>query len=211
MYAKYFKRVIDFTLALIALIVLSPLFIILTIAGAVAMGGNPFFVQERPGKDEKIFSLIKFRTMNNKRGEDGELLPDTVRLNKYGRFLRSTSCDELPSLVNVLMGDLSLIGPRPLAVQYLPFFTETERKRHSVRPGLTGLAQANGRNGLSWDKKFEYDIAYVENLTFAMDAKIFLKTIKVVLTRQNIGIRGEDGLIDFDVYRKRRWEDANVN
>ncbi len=216
MYANFFKRLIDCVLSVIALIVLSPIFLILIVSGAVAMRGNPFFVQPRPGmigKDgkEKIFNLIKFRTMSNKKDEEGNLLPDEVRLNKYGRILRSTSLDELPELINILLGQLSIVGPRPLAVKYLPFYSDNERKRHMVRPGLTGLAQANGRNGLNWEEKFAYDIEYVNNISFILDIKIIFKTIKTVLNREDIGVRGEDGLIDFDVYRERQWENTYVH
>ncbi len=201
MYKKYIKRPLDFILSLLAIIVLSPVLLLLTILTAIFMGGNPFFVQPRPGKDEKIFHLIKFRSMNNKKDKNGNLLPDNLRLNKYGRILRSTSLDELPELFNILLGDLSIIGPRPLVVQYLPFFNENERKRHTVRPGLTGLAQANGRNGLSWEEKFAYDVEYVDNISFLLDVKIILKTIKVVLKREDIGERGDETMVDFDVYR----------
>lgn len=216
MYAKFFKRLIDFTLSLIALIVLFPLLLVLTIVGAIAMKGNPFFVQPRPGKKgkdgkEKIFKLIKFRTMSNAKDKDGCLLPDEVRLNKYGRFLRSTSLDELPELLNIVVGDLAICGPRPLAVQYLPYFTDEERKRHSVRPGLTGLAQVNGRNGLNWEEKFGYDLEYVEKITFVNDVKIICKTIRTVLVRENIGVRGSETLMDFDIYRKQQMEDTNVH
>ena len=216
MYAKFFKRLIDFTLSLTALIVLFPLLLVLTIIGAIAMKGNPFFVQPRPGKKgkdgkEKIFKLIKFRTMSNAMDKDGCLLADEVRLNKYGRFLRSTSLDELPELLNIVVGDLAICGPRPLAVQYLPYFTDEERKRHSVRPGLTGLAQVNGRNGLNWEEKFGYDLEYVEKITFVNDVKIICKTIRTVLVRENIGVRGSETLMDFDVYRKQQMEDANVH
>jgi len=186
MYAKFFKRVIDFTLSLIALIVLSPILLILVIVTAIAMKGNPFFTQCRPGKDEKIFKLIKFRTMTNERDENGDLLPDDVRLNKFGKFLRSTSLDELPELLNILKGDMSIIGPRPLLVKYLPLYNEEQRRRHSVRPGLTGNAQANGRNALSWEDKFKLDIEYVDNLSFAFDVKIILDTVKAVLRRDGI-------------------------
>lgn len=216
MYAKFFKRALDLVLSLIALIVLSPVLLILTVVGAIAMKGNPFFVQPRPGKKgkdgkEKIFKLIKFRTMSNKRDEQGELLPDTVRLNKYGRFLRSTSLDELPSVINIALGQLSIIGPRPLAVKYLPFFTESERERHSVRPGLTGLAQVNGRNSLRWEERFEYDLAYVHDITLKSDIKILLKTIRTVLMREDIGVRGIDTLVDFDTYRMKQMEDLHVH
>lgn len=185
MYAKYFKRIIDFCLSLIGLIVLSPVLIVLIILGAIFMGGNPFFVQERPGKDEIIFKLIKFRTMDNRKDKDGNLLPDEVRLNKYGRFLRSTSLDELPELINIIKGDMAIVGPRPLLIEYLPWYTENERRRHIVRPGLTGLAQVNGRNNLEWSKRFETDVYYVDNLTLLMDIKIFFMTIKKVIHRDD--------------------------
>ena len=163
MYAKFFKRFIDFWLSLIALTVLSPVLIILTVVGAIAMRGNPFFVQPRPGKKgkdgkEKIFKLIKFRTMSNKKDENGNLLPDAERLNKYGKFLRSTSADELPSLINILKGDLAIVGPRPLLIEYLPWYTEQERHRHDVRPGLTGWAQIHGRNSVNWTERFALDV-----------------------------------------------------
>ena len=191
MYAKYFKRPLDFILSLMALIVLSPLLFILTVVGAIAMGGNPFFVQPRPGKKGKngkevIFNLIKFRTMSNKKDKNGNLLPDEERLNKYGRFLRSTSLDELPELINILRGELSIIGPRPLLVKYLPRYTEEQRHRHDVRPGLTGLAQANGRNLISWEEKFKMDLQYVNHITFFGDVKIILDTVMVVLKRDGI-------------------------
>ena len=186
MYAKFFKRAIDFILSLCALIVLSPLLVILTIVGAICMKGNPFFVQKRPGKNERIISLLKFRTMTNEKDKDGKLLPDEIRLVSYGKFLRSTSLDELPSLINILIGDLSIIGPRPLLVEYLPWYTETEKHRHDVRPGLTGWAQVNGRNTVNWDRRFELDVEYVNNISFRFDLKIFLMTIQKVLKRSDI-------------------------
>lgn len=191
MYATYFKRPLDFLLSLLAIIVLSPVLLILTVLGAVAMGGNPFFVQPRPGKkdkngQEKIFKLIKFRTMSNKKDKDGNLLPDEVRLNKYGRILRSTSLDELPELFNILKGDMSIVGPRPLLVKYLPLYSEEQRHRHDVRPGLTGLAQVNGRNLVSWEAKFRMDVAYVNDITFLRDLNIILKTVLSVLSREGI-------------------------
>lgn len=188
MYAKCFKRLIDFVLSFCAMIVLSPILLILTVTGAVAMGGNPFFTQQRPGKDEKIFRLIKFRTMNNKKDKDGNLLPDEKRLTGYGKWLRSTSLDELPELFNILIGDMSLVGPRPLLPQYLPYYTETEKHRHDVRPGLTGLAQVNGRNYVNWDQRLAYDVKYVENLTFAKDIQIILDTIKVVFVKDGVSV-----------------------
>ncbi len=217
MYAKFFKRAIDLILSFIALVGLSPILLILMIVGAIAMGGNPFFTQMRPGKisektgKEKIFKLVKFRTMSNKKDPDGNLLPDEVRLNKYGKLLRSTSLDELPELWNILKGDMSIVGPRPLAVQYLPFYTETERVRHFVRPGLTGLAQVSGRNSLKWEDKFEYDVEYVRNLTLKNDIKIILKTIQTVFKREDIGVRGTETLVDFDTYRKKQMEEENVH
>ena len=186
MYAKFFKRVLDIFLSLFALICLSPLLIVLTVAGAFAMKGNPFFTQQRPGLHEKIFKLIKFRTMDNRRDKEGNLLPDSVRLNKYGRILRATSLDELPSLVNMLIGDMSVVGPRPLLVEYLPWYTEREKHRHDVRPGLTGWAQVNGRNNLDWDHRFEADVYYVEHMSLMLDAKIILMTVKKVLGHDDI-------------------------
>lgn len=186
MYAKFFKRVLDIFLSLFALICLLPLLIVLTVAGAFAMKGNPFFTQQRPGLHEKIFKLIKFRTMDNRRDKEGNLLPDSVRLNKYGRILRATSLDELPSLVNMLIGDMSVVGPRPLLVEYLPWYTEREKHRHDVRPGLTGWAQVNGRNNLDWDHRFEADVYYVEHMSLMLDAKIILMTVKKVLGHDDI-------------------------
>lgn len=186
MYANYMKRIIDFCLSLIGLVVLSPVLIVLTILGAVIMKGNPFFTQKRPGKDEKIFNLIKFRTMDNRKDIDGKLLPDDVRLNKYGKFLRNTSLDEIPELLNILKGDMAIIGPRPLLIEYLPYYTEDEHHRHDVRPGLTGWAQVNGRNSVDWDTRFQLDLYYIRNLRFKMDLKILLMTIKKVLYRSDI-------------------------
>lgn len=186
MYAKCFKRVIDFFLSLIALVVLSPVLIILCGLGAVFMRGNPFFTQLRPGKDEKIFKLIKFRTMDNRKDKDGNLLPDEVRLNKYGKFLRSTSLDELPELTNILKGDMSIVGPRPLLVRYLPRYNEEQKHRHDVRPGLTGYAQAHGRNAVSWEDKFAMDVWYTRNISFMTDVKIIVDTVKAVLKRDGI-------------------------
>lgn len=192
MYARFFKRAIDFLLSLIALLLLSPVLLILAIVGAVAMKGNPFFTQQRPGKinkktgREKIFKLIKFRTMSNAKDKDGNLLPDEVRLNKYGRFLRSTSLDELPELLNILIGDMSIVGPRPLLVRDMVFMSSDHRRRHSVRQGLTGLAQINGRNNVLWEQKFEYDLQYIDNgITFIGDMKIMFQTVAKVLKRSD--------------------------
>jgi len=197
MYAKYFKRVIDFALSLCALIVLSPVLLVLTVLGAIKMKGNPFFTQLRPGKDEKIFKLIKFRTMTCETDENGNLLPDEVRLTKYGKLLRATSLDELPELFNILTGDMSIVGPRPLLVQYLPLYNEEQRRRHSVRPGLTGLAQVSGRNSISWTERFRYDVTYVDNITFWGDIKILFMTVKKVLIRDGISSATSETMEDF--------------
>lgn len=186
MYAKCFKRIIDFTLSLLGLIILSPILLVLIVLGTLFMRGNPFFTQERPGKDEKIFKLIKFRTMDNRKDKDGNLLPDEIRLNKYGRFLRASSLDELPELVNILKGDMSIIGPRPLLVAYLPRYNEFQHHRHDVRPGLTGYAQAHGRNAVSWEDKFAMDVWYTQHITFIEDVRIIFETINTVLKREGI-------------------------
>ena len=192
MYAKFFKRIMDFTLSLFALLFLSPILLVLAIIGAIAMKGNPFFTQLRPGRidkktgKEKIFKLVKFRTMSNAKDKEGNLLPDEVRLNKYGRFLRSTSLDELPELWNILIGDMSIVGPRPLLVKYIPLYSEEQRKRHNVRPGLTGYAQINGRNAISWEERFKLDVDYVNNITFVGDIKIILGTVLAVIRRDGI-------------------------
>lgn len=191
MYQHFFKRVLDFFCALAAICCLSPLLVVLTLVGAVKMHGNPFFTQPRPGKDEKIFKLIKFRTMTNQRDKDGKLLPDEVRLNSYGKFLRSTSLDELPELFNILKGDMSVIGPRPLLVEYLPRYNAEQKHRHDVRPGLSGLAQVNGRNAITWEDKFRYDVEYVNNVTFLGDVKIILTTLMKVLKRDGISQEGQ--------------------
>lgn len=181
MYKKYIKRCLDFLLSLCGIIVLSPVLIVLAVLVRAKLGSPILFKQERPGKDEKIFTLCKFRTMTDARDEKGELLPDAVRLTKFGKFLRATSLDELPELFNILKGDMSVIGPRPLLVSYLPYYTERERLRHSVRPGLTGLAQVSGRNFLDWDRRFQKDVEYVEHLTFGMDLKVLWMTVQTVL------------------------------
>lgn len=204
MYAKCFKRVIDFVLSLLAIIIFSPILLILIILGVVFMGGNPFFTQERPGKDEKIFRLIKFRTMDNRKDKDGKLLPDDIRLNKYGRFLRSTSLDELPELLNILKGDMSIIGPRPLMVRYLSYYTDEERKRHSVRPGLSGYAQVHGRNNVDWAERMKMDVYYADHVSFKMDLKILFETILIVIKREGISV---EDMTDFDDFRKKQWED----
>ena len=186
MYAKCFKRAIDFLLSLMALIVLSPVLLVLIVLGAVKVGGNPFFTQLRPGKDEKIFRLIKFRSMTCEKDGQGNLLPDEKRLTKYGKLLRSTSLDELPELFNILKGDMSIVGPRPLLVRYLERYNTFQRRRHEVRPGLTGYAQVHGRNAITWEEKLRYDVEYVDNITFLADIKIILGTVKAVLKRDGI-------------------------
>lgn len=196
-YEKFFKRFIDFCLSFIGFIILFPLLLILSIIGAIAMKGNPFFCQPRPGKDEKIFKLIKFRTMSNAKDKDGNLLPDDVRLNGYGRFLRSTSLDELPSLLNIVCGDLAIVGPRPQLIRDMVFMTPVQRKRHSVRPGLTGLAQINGRNNITWEQKFEYDLCYIEKISFFEDLRIIFKTFEKVLRRADIVREGTASDMDF--------------
>lgn len=204
MYAKCFKRVIDFLLSLIALIIISPILLVLIILGTVFMRGNPFFTQERPGKNEKIFKLIKFRTMDNRKDKSGKLLPDKVRLNKYGRFLRASSLDELPELVNILKGDMSIVGPRPLMARYLSYYTDEERKRHSVRPGLSGYAQVHGRNNVDWAERMKMDVYYVEHVSLKMDLKILIETILIVLKREGISV---EDMTNFDDFRKKQWEE----
>ncbi len=202
LYRVMFKRLYDILLSLIALLVLSPLLLILMIVGAIAMKGNPFFTQPRPGKkrkngQERIFKLIKFRTMSNKKDKDGNLLPDEVRLNGYGKFLRSTSLDELPSLWNIFIGNISIVGPRPQLVRDMVFMTEEQRTRHDIRPGLTGLAQVNGRNNITWEQKFAYDLQYKSRITFWGDIKIILKTVGKVLKRSDTVREGTVSDMDF--------------
>lgn len=177
-YERCFKRPLDFICGMLAVVVFWWLYLILIVFGTIFMRGNPFFTQERPGKDEKIFKLIKFRTMDNRKDKKGNFLPDDVRLNKYGKFLRKTSLDELPEAFNIIKGDMSVIGPRPLLVSYLPYYTDEEKHRHDVRPGLSGLAQVNGRNTVTWEEKFSWDLKYVEKITFLGDLKIIIETVK---------------------------------
>lgn len=196
-YEKYIKRPMDFNLSLLALLVLFPLILILTITGAICMGGNPFFTQLRPGKDEKLFKLIKFRSMNNKKDQDGKLLPDEQRLTKYGKFIRATSLDELPELINIIKGEMSIVGPRPLLPRYLPRYNEHQARRHEVRPGITGLAQVSGRNAITWEDKFNWDIKYVDKITFFGDWSIIFSTVKAVLNREGISALGEATMGEF--------------
>ncbi len=203
MYARFFKRMMDFFLSVAALIVLFPVLFIFVLAGAIVMKGNPFFTQPRPGKkdkcgQERIFYLIKLRTMSNARDLNGDLLPDDQRLGRYGTWLRSTSLDELPSLINIILGHISIVGPRPQLVRDMTFMTKEQRRRHDVRPGLTGLAQINGRNNITWEQKFEYDLQYIDNgITFVGDIKIILQTVGKVLKRSDIAREGTVSDMDF--------------
>ena len=198
LYAKYIKRMLDFILSLCAIVVLSPFLLVLSVVGAIVMKGNPFFVQARPGKinakmgEEKIFKLIKFRTMTCERDKDGNLLPDEIRLNRYGRILRKTSLDELPELFNIVAGDMSIVGPRPLLIEYIPRYSPEQRRRHIIRPGLTGYAQAYGRNLLTWEEKFQKDTYYVDNVSFMLDVKIIVHTIFAVLRVEGISSETSD-------------------
>lgn len=210
-YAKRIKRILDFALSSFALLLFSPVFMILTVVGFFAVKGNPFFVQERPGLQEKIFKLIKFRTMSNEKDEAGNLLPDEIRLNSYGRFLRAASLDELPELINIWKGDMAIVGPRPLLTRYLPFYTETERKRHTVRPGLTGLAQISGRNALAWDSRLALDVKYAEHITFLGDVKIILMTVVKVIKREDVVDAGSFEMLDLDQERKSSVADHKSN
>ena len=197
MYKHTIKRVFDFFAALMGLIILSPIFLIVTIALYFANQGNPFFFQARPGKKERIFQIIKFKTMNDKKDKDGQLLSDADRLTKMGSFVRKTSLDEIPQLINVLKGDMSLIGPRPLLVAYLPLYNEHQKRRHEIRPGITGWAQINGRNAISWEQKFEFDVWYVDHLSFWLDVKIIFKTIKKVFVSEGISADGQATITAF--------------
>ncbi len=204
MYRHFFKRFFDFIGALVGLVVLSPVLVILVILGVIFMRGNPFFTQKRPGRNERIFKLIKFRTMDNRKDKNGNLLSDDVRLNKYGKFLRSTSLDELPELINILIGDMSFVGPRPLLVEYLPYYTKTEHQRHDVRPGLTGLAQINGRNAIArWEDRFAYDLEYVKAVSILLDIKILFGTVSKVLKRSDIQVGSEIKVGRLDDTRRR--------
>lgn len=197
MYKNYIKRIIDFSAALVGLLLLSPVFILVTIGLFFANQGKPFFFQSRPGKGERIFRIIKFKTMNDKKDANGNLLPDADRLTPVGSFVRKTSLDEIPQLINVLKGDMSLIGPRPLLVQYLPLYNEIQKRRHEVRPGITGWAQVNGRNAISWLRKFEYDVWYVDHISFLLDMKILFLTLKKVFIREGISQQGQATAAEF--------------
>ncbi len=198
MYAKYIKKILDLILSLMALILLMPLMLIIGILVAINLGNPIIFKQKRPGKDEKIFTLYKFRTMTDEKDEKGKLLPDSQRLTKFGKFLRSTSLDELPELINILKGDMSIVGPRPLLVEYLKLYNEEQKHRHDVRPGLTGLAQTSGRNAITWEEKFEKDIEYVHNISFIGDVKIIIKTAIKVFKREGISGTNSDTMQKFE-------------
>lgn len=201
-YKRYIKRPMDILLSLIAIIILSPVFLILALFVKIMIGSPILFKQKRPGLNEKIFTMYKFRTMSDETNEKGELLPDSLRLTQFGKALRSTSLDELPELFNILKGDMSIIGPRPLLIKYLPYYTESERMRHSVRPGLSGLAQINGRNNLNWDSRLNLDLRYVENITFTMDYHIFMKTIIKTMRREDVIVVDQAPLEDLHIERK---------
>ena len=210
MYKTFFKRLIDFSVALIGLLIISPIFLLVTVLLWLDFKGTPFFRQQRPGKNEEIFSIIKFKTMNNKTDEYGKLLPDGQRITKLGKVIRKTSIDEIPQLLNVLKGDMSLVGPRPLLPSYLPYYKKNERIRHSVRPGITGLAQVSGRNFLTWEEKFAYDTEYVENLTLLLDIKILIKTVKKALIGQDVAFDADEIVERLDVYRQNQMERKSV-
>jgi len=207
MYAKYIKRILDLILSLMALILLMPLMIIIGILVRINLGSPIIFKQKRPGKNEKTFTLYKFRTMTDKRDIDGNLLPDEYRLTKFGKFLRSTSLDELPELINIIKGDMAIVGPRPLLVEYLPYYTEEEKHRHDVRPGLTGLAQVNGRNAISWEEKLKYDTEYIKEISFYSDLKIIFKTIKKTIKRKDIKMGKELQFGKLNVEREKKVVD----
>lgn len=196
-YDKYIKRSIDFVLSLIAIIILSPVLAIVALLVRIKLGGPVLFKQKRPGLNEKVFTMYKFRTMTDERDSEGKLLPDEVRLTKFGKTLRSTSLDELPELFNILKGDMAIVGPRPLLVQYLPLYNDRQKKRHCVKPGITGYAQVNGRNSITWEEKFEYDVYYVYNITIALDINVFFKTIEIVLKRDGINSDSDATMEDF--------------
>lgn len=211
MYKLFIKRFIDFCIALVAVVCLSPLFILVTILLHFAnKGAGAFFLQERPGKNGKIFKIYKYKSMTDEKDADGELLPDAQRLTKIGRFVRSTSLDELPQLLNVLKGDMALVGPRPLAVEYLPYYSEKEKHRHDVLPGITGWAQVNGRTSVNWDQRLAFDVYYVEHLSFAFDLKILVLTVYKVFKRDNVGVE-TSGQNDFHKYRMAQWDTAKQN
>ena len=200
-YRRFIKRILDFTISLISLIIFSPIFIVVVVLVRVKLGSPVFFCQKRPGKDEKIFTIYKFRSMTDKRDENGNLCSDDIRLTSFGRKLRATSLDELPQLLNVIKGDMAIVGPRPLMVEYLPYYTEEEKIRHTVRPGITGLAQVRGRNSISWEEKFSFDIQYVNKMSLMFDLKIIMETVSKVIKKSDIG-QGEECPEYLNVLRK---------
>ena len=211
MYKNYFKRPLDLFASVLGFLVLSPIFVLVTIILWIDFRGNPFFLQERPGKDEKIFKIIKFKTMNNKKDANGNLLSNRERITKLGMFVRRYSLDEIPQLLNVIKGDMSLIGPRPLVELYLPYYNETERKRHSVRPGITGLAQVKGRNNLVWEDRFALDVEYVKNLNFTFDVKILYWTVEKIFSKSEVAVDQDEFLDWFNIYRQKQWEAEKVS
>lgn len=207
LYEQYVKRSLDIICAILAIVIFGWLYLIIAILVRIKLGSPVLFTQLRSGKNEKMFKMYKFRTMTEVRNESGELLPDEARLTSFGKWLRTTSLDELPEVFNIIKGDMSIIGPRPLVSQYLPYYTEEERHRHDVRPGLSGWAQVNGRNSVSWEDRFKFDVEYVQRITFLGDLKIVFLSIITALTRQDIGVRGVDAPMDFDVYRRQQLKE----
>ncbi|TBN06506.1 sugar transferase [Hyunsoonleella flava] len=205
-YATYLKRPCDLTVSILGFLVFSPLFILLIIILSIDFKGSPFFLQERPGKDETIFKIIKFKTMKDPNKNESELKNQANRITKLGTFIRKTSLDEIPQLLNVIKGDMSLVGPRPLVVLYLPYYNKTEKKRHLVRPGVTGLAQVKGRNSLAWEERFLLDVEYVENVSLALDMKILYWTVLKILAKSDVVINQDEHMDTFDVYRKKQWK-----
>lgn len=210
MYRFFLKRVLDLVLSIVGFLVLFPIFMVVWFILLFVNNGRPFFLQPRPGKDEKVFSILKFKTMTDKKDANGKLLPDELRVTKFGTFLRKTSLDEIPQLLSIIKGDMSLIGPRPLRVRYLPYYTEEEQIRHTVRPGVTGLAQISGRNNLDWDTRLQKDIEYVKNLSFGLDVQILFKTFAKVLSSQDVALDSESGMPDFDVLRQNQASKSEV-
>ncbi len=202
MYKVFFKRLLDLFLSIVGFVVLFPVFVLVWFVLLFVNNGKPFFLQPRPGKNEKVFKILKFKTMTDKKDENGKLLPDELRVTKFGTFLRKSSLDEIPQLLSIIIGDMSLVGPRPLRVRYLPYFTEEEQIRHTVKPGVTGLAQISGRNNLDWDTRLQKDIEYVQNLSLMLDIQIIFKTAMKVIARKDVALDSESGMPDFDTYRQ---------
>ena len=207
MYKVFFKRLLDFFLSIIGFVILFPIFAMVWFILLFVNNGRPFFLQPRPGKNEKVFNILKFKTMTDKKDENGKLLPDELRVTKFGTFLRKSSLDEIPQLLSIIKGDMSLVGPRPLRVRYLPYYTKEEQIRHTVKPGVTGLAQISGRNNLDWDTRLQKDIEYVQNLSLMLDIEIIFKTAMNVIARKDVALDSESGMPDFDTYRQGLMED----